>query len=116
MVDKELHACRSAALRIFSWRPATCRAEPTSEHQHEVTAGAGSQQHLDNLRRKDALRGAATTEISVRLGSYSASHFEGSAYRGCRIDGKQGSHSPSATLSRRARTTPKGATALYPFQ
>ena len=37
-------------------------------------------QRLDNLRRKDALRGAATTEISVRLGSYSASHFEGSAY------------------------------------
>jgi hypothetical protein len=36
-------------------------------------------QHLDNLRRKDALRGAETAEISVRLGNYSASHFEGSA-------------------------------------
>ena len=36
-------------------------------------------QHLDNLRRKDSLRGAETTEISVRLGNYSASHFEGSA-------------------------------------
>ena len=36
-------------------------------------------QHLENLRRKDTLRGAKTTEISVRLGSYSASHFEGSA-------------------------------------
>ena len=40
---------------------------------------ANSKQHLDNLRRKDSLRGAATTEISVRLRNYSASHFEGSA-------------------------------------
>jgi predicted ATPase len=38
------------------------------------------EQHLDNLRRKDSLRGAETAEISVRLGNYSASHFEGSAY------------------------------------
>jgi SRSO17 transposase len=38
------------------------------------------EQHLDNLRRKDSLRGAETTEVSVRLGSYSASHFEGSAF------------------------------------
>src|SRR5437899_11863571 len=38
------------------------------------------EQHLDNLRRKDSLRGAETTEISVCLGNYSASHFEGSAY------------------------------------
>jgi hypothetical protein len=37
------------------------------------------QQGLDNLRRKDSLRGAETAEISVRLGNYSASHFEGSA-------------------------------------
>jgi len=37
-------------------------------------------QHLDNLRRKDSLRGAETTEISVRLKNDSASHFEGSAY------------------------------------
>jgi hypothetical protein len=37
------------------------------------------EQHLDNLRRKDSLRGAETAEISVRLGNYSASHFEGSA-------------------------------------
>jgi hypothetical protein len=44
-----------------------------------VQAGDYCEQHLDNLRRKDALRGAETTEISVRLGSYSASHFEGSA-------------------------------------
>ena len=28
------------------------------------------QQHLDNLRRKDSLRRAETTEISVRLGNY----------------------------------------------
>jgi type I restriction enzyme M protein len=32
------------------------------------------------LRRKDSLRGAATIEISDRLGNYSASHFEGSAF------------------------------------
>jgi hypothetical protein len=38
-------------------------------------------QHLDSLRRKDSLRGAEITEISVRLGNYSASHFEGSAYK-----------------------------------
>jgi hypothetical protein len=31
------------------------------------------------LRRKDSLRGVETAEISVRLGNYSASHFEGSA-------------------------------------
>src|SRR5262245_44122951 len=37
-------------------------------------------QHLDNLRRKDPLRGAETNEISVRLGNYSASHFEGPAF------------------------------------
>ena len=36
-------------------------------------------QHLDNLRRKDSLRGAETAEISVHLGNYSASHIEGSA-------------------------------------
>src|SRR6266446_3305421 len=37
-------------------------------------------QHLDSLRRKDALRGAETTETSVRLENYFASHFEGSAH------------------------------------
>jgi len=42
----------------------------------------GSKQHLANLRRKDPLRGSETTEISVRLGNYSASHFEGSALSG----------------------------------
>ena len=31
------------------------------------------------MRRKDSLRGAETAKISVRLGNYSASHFEGSA-------------------------------------
>jgi hypothetical protein len=36
-------------------------------------------QDLDNLRRKDSLRGAETAQISVHLGNYSASHFEGSA-------------------------------------
>jgi hypothetical protein len=39
------------------------------------------EQHLDNLRRKDSLEGAKTTEIFVRLGIYSASYFEGSAIR-----------------------------------
>jgi len=38
------------------------------------------EQHLDNLRRKDPLRGAETNEISVRLGNYSTSHFEGPAF------------------------------------
>jgi len=43
------------------------------------------QQPLDSLRRKDSLRGAETTgtettEISVRLENYFASHFEGSAF------------------------------------
>ena len=38
-----------------------------------------SSQHLDNLRRKNSLRGAETREISARLGNYSASHFGGSA-------------------------------------
>jgi len=38
------------------------------------------EQDLDNLRRKDSLSRAETTEISVRLGNDSASHFEGSAY------------------------------------
>ena len=32
------------------------------------------------MRRKDPLKGAETTEIFVRLGNYSASHFEGSAH------------------------------------
>src|SRR6266566_8445583 len=45
----------------------------------EDIAGVYHKQHLDNLRRKDALRGAETAEISVRLGNCSASHFEGSA-------------------------------------
>src|SRR5437763_5363749 len=40
------------------------------------------EQHLDSLRRKDSLRGAETigaetTEISVCLENYFASHFEG---------------------------------------
>ena len=40
----------------------------------------GGKQHLDNLRRKDALRGAATTEISVRLGKlFRLATIEGSA-------------------------------------
>src|SRR6266702_2079061 len=38
-----------------------------------------NKQHLDSLRRKDSLRGTETTEISVRLENYCASHFEGSA-------------------------------------
>ena len=37
-------------------------------------------QHLDSLRQKDSLRGVEATEISVYLGNYSASHFEGSAH------------------------------------
>ena len=46
--------------------------------------GEEYKQHLDSFRRKDSLRGAETigaetTEISVRLENYFASHFEGSA-------------------------------------
>jgi hypothetical protein len=37
-------------------------------------------QHLDSVRQKDALRGVESTEISVRLGNYFASYFEGSAH------------------------------------
>jgi len=37
-------------------------------------------QHLDSVRQKDALRGVESTEISVRLGNYFASYFEGSAF------------------------------------
>src|SRR5467141_4296271 len=40
------------------------------------------EQPLDSLRQKAALRGAETTEISVRLAKYSASHFEGFAITG----------------------------------
>ena len=45
----------------------------------EPRTRAHTKQHLDNVRRKDSLRGAATTEIAVRLANDSASHFEGSA-------------------------------------
>ena len=41
-----------------------------------------NEQHLDNLRRKDSLTGAETPERAVRLGNYSASHFEGAANEG----------------------------------
>ena len=44
-------------------------------------------QHLNNLRQKDPLGGAETTEISVRLRNHSASHFEGSAYTGVSLVG-----------------------------
>jgi hypothetical protein len=45
----------------------------------ERAHSAEEKQHLDNLRRKDARRGAETAEISVCRGNYSASYFEGSA-------------------------------------
>src|SRR5262245_32564112 len=48
---------------------------------HLANQGAHGRQHLDNLRRKDSLSGAETAQISVRLGNYSASHFEGSTGR-----------------------------------
>jgi hypothetical protein len=38
-----------------------------------------NKQPLDKLRRKDFLRGAENHRVSVRLGNYSASHFESSA-------------------------------------
>jgi predicted ATPase len=58
--------------------------EQALAHIHDLLVLAHELSHpfkqpLDNLRRKDSLRGAETTGISVRLGKYSASHFEGSA-------------------------------------
>src|SRR4029453_11437751 len=50
------------------------------------------EQDLDNLRRKDSLRGAETDDISVRLGHYSASHFEGSAWGRGTPSRSQGDH------------------------
>jgi hypothetical protein len=45
-----------------------------------VVCPGDHQQPLDNLRWKDSLRGAETTEIPVRQGYHAASHFEGSAF------------------------------------
>jgi len=52
--------------------------EEIAEERH---IQAQIQHHLDNMRRKDSLRGTETTAVSVRLGNYSASYFEGSAIR-----------------------------------
>src|SRR2546429_9188469 len=49
--------------------------------EHRYHSAEMYKQHLDNLRRKDSLTGAETPERAVRLGNYSASHFEGAAYR-----------------------------------
>ena len=60
-------------------------------------------QHLDSVRQKDALRGVESTEISVRLGNYFASYFEGSA------------HSPLPTSARSAHPHSwEGATLVAP--
>jgi hypothetical protein len=67
------------SLRVFK-----CLCENGRQGVRRIAqqTGLSKKQHLDNLRRKDSLRGAETAEISVRLGNYSASHFEGSALRG----------------------------------
>ena len=88
------YAERQALLTAGGSRPHDARARATATFEKLMQTLSGSaggrtmtkqaaplKQHLDNLRRKDSLRGAATTEISVRLRNYSASHFEGSAYR-----------------------------------
>src|SRR6266705_3374894 len=58
--------------------PGACRIWSLTYHKR-VKVSRDNQQHLDSLRRKDSLRGTETTEISVRLENYCASHFEGSA-------------------------------------
>ena len=68
--------------RLPNSRKSNFATEPRGDlapHRYIEQIGPYLKQHLDNLRRKDSLRGAETTEVSVRLGSYSASHFEGSA-------------------------------------
>jgi len=78
----------------------------TLPEQDSVNLRHVSQQHLDNLRRKDSLRGAETTEVSVRLGNYSASHFDGSASPQHAEDGKRRriGWPPSTCFSRRKTT------------
>src|SRR2546423_558468 len=61
----------------ITMRPPFCKA--SERVHHSAYHCNGIEQYLDNLRRKDSLRGAETAEISVRLGNDSASHFEGSA-------------------------------------
>jgi len=68
-----------------AWLDVTTIVPATASHRRSY-AERHSKQHLDSLRRKDSLRGAETigaetTEISVRLENYFASHFEGSASR-----------------------------------
>src|SRR5688500_1290126 len=84
--------CLSSAYgEIDTWQEGGSRAMPECagrlpHHPGRTAPGSrpryppgGRKQRLDNLRRKDSLGGAETTEILVRLGIYSASHFEGSA-------------------------------------
>src|SRR6266568_7994582 len=72
--------------RFIGWAPwedVPFRQELTrqvAEHLGHADGVLVFEQHLDSLRRKDSLRGAETTEISVRLENYFASHFEGSAF------------------------------------
>ena len=51
------------------------------EARTRIERNENQQQYLDSLRRKDSLREAATTEISICPRNYSTSHFEGSAQR-----------------------------------
>jgi hypothetical protein len=64
------------SLRVFK-----CLCENGRQGVRRIAqqTGLSKKQHLDNLRRKDSLSGAATAEISVRLGNYSASYFAGAA-------------------------------------
>ena len=70
------------------------------------------------MRRKDSLRGAETAEISVRLGNYSASHFEGSAHfpgaRRTRLDApRSGSYAGRHTTDKTAPLATEGQQQLF---
>src|SRR6266567_8766043 len=62
--------------RFIGWAPwedVPFRQELTrqvAEHLGHADGVLVFEQHLDSLRRKDSLRGAETTEISVRLENY----------------------------------------------
>jgi tetratricopeptide (TPR) repeat protein len=75
---QEWHALHKRVAQALTW--AEDDGLPCDIGLQHVSMGRVYEQELDNLRRKDFLRGAETAEISVRLGNYSASYFEGSAY------------------------------------
>src|SRR6266699_4563554 len=79
---RQLHVPPGQRLLIedVTWADFEAIVDELGEHRGTRVA---YKQHLDSLRRKDSLRGTETTEISVRLENYCASHFEGSAHGLC---------------------------------